>query len=58
MGRRLSEDLKREFLYYIFLRGFDDAMAVFLQQYFEKKCNAERITNFEKVAAVLAENLS
>ncbi|KAG0587856.1 hypothetical protein KC19_2G196600 [Ceratodon purpureus] len=54
--KQLSEDLKREFIFYLFLRGFDDEMAVFLHQYFEKKRNEERITNFEKVAAILAEN--
>ncbi|KAG0504935.1 hypothetical protein M758_N006700 [Ceratodon purpureus] len=56
--KQLSEDLKREFIFYLFLRGFDDEMAVFLHQYFEKKRNEERITNFEKVAAILAENAS
>lgn len=54
MGRKLSEDLKREFLYFLFLRGFDDEMALFLHHYLEKKRNEERITNLENVAAVLA----
>ncbi|XP_024385933.1 uncharacterized protein At2g39795, mitochondrial isoform X2 [Physcomitrium patens] len=52
--KQLSEALKREFLYFLFLRGFDDELAMFLHHFLEKKRNDDRITNIEKVAAVLA----
>jgi hypothetical protein len=55
VSRRIPEDLKREFLSFLFLRGVDDELAWYLHHHFERKKVEEKLLNFEKIAAFMAQ---